>query len=404
MTIEEGLHAFGYTAFRPGQEKIVTAIMDGKDTLSIMPTGAGKSLCYQLPATLLPGITIVVSPLIALMHDQVMSLKKRGVPAAYINSTLTPAQFALAMQRAYMGAYKIIYVAPERLSTRQFLNFAVTQDISLLVIDEAHCVTQWGHAFRQAYMGIPVFVSRLLRRPIIAAFTATATADMQDDIKQNLALNSPRVTVTGFDRPNLYYSVEKKVRKDEWLKKFVEEHDEKCGVIYCRYRRTTEEVAKKLKDAGYSAGYFHAGLEAEEKRRVLEEFLSGKLQIITATTAFGMGIDKPDIRYVVHYDMPMNLEDYYQQAGRAGRDGKPAECVLLYSSKDTKKNLALIEESVKGAALIDRPRLLERETSRLNRMEKYALQNGCYRAELLRYFGETPSSENCCNCGNCKKK
>ena len=404
MTIEEGIHAFGCESFRPGQEKIVTAIMDGKDTLSIMPTGAGKSLCYQLPATLLPGITIVVSPLIALMHDQVMSLKKRGVPAAYINSTLTQGQFSLAMQRAYMGAYKIIYVAPERLSTWQFLNFAVTQDVSLLVIDEAHCVTQWGHAFRQAYTAIPAFVARLRHRPIIAAFTATATADMQDDIKKYLALSSPMVTVTGFDRPNLYFDVLKNVSKDNWLKEYVEARKGQCGVIYCRYRRTTEEVAEMLKDEGYSAGFFHAGLEPEEKRAVLEDFLAGKIQIITATTAFGMGIDKPDIRYVVHYDMPMNLEDYYQQAGRAGRDGLPAECVLLYKPNDVSKNLKMIEYSVGLAEPIDRPRLLEWETSRLHKMERYARSKNCYRAELLRYFGETPSSDNCCNCGNCKKK
>ncbi len=398
------LKKLGVLSFRPGQESIVRAILEGRDTLSIMPTGAGKSLCYQLPAIMFQGITIVVSPLIALMHDQVMSLCKKGIPAAYINSTLTPAQMETAMRRAYNGAYKIIYVAPERLFTHAFRQFATTQDISLLVIDEAHCVSQWGYAFRKAYQFIPWFVSTLKNRPIISAFTATATEEIQKDITTMLQLNAPVVTVSGFDRPNLYFDVKQPKDKMDWLKQYVKANGDKCGLIYCRYRKTTAAIAEMLSEEGIDAAHYHAGLEPDERRKVLDDFLSGKYQVIASTTAFGMGIDKPDIRYVVHFDMPLSLEDYYQQAGRAGRDGLPAECVLLYCKNDMSKNKRLIAESYAQADGRIRPNLRYRDRHRLKMMQNYALCETCLRNELLGYFGEMPKSSNCGNCGKCSSK
>lgn len=404
--VQKGLERLGVKSFRPGQEKIVNAILAGKDTLCIMPTGSGKSLCYQLPAILMPGITIVVSPLIALMHDQVLTLCKKGVPAAYLNSTLTPQQMGTAMRRAYAGRYKIIYVAPERLMTYDFLSFASVQDISLLVVDEAHCVSQWGHAFRQAYQAIPQFVANLKHRPVITAFTATATKAIRNEITEMIGLNDPELTVAGFDRPNLYFNVLQinPTKKEEWLSRYAEEKKDQCGIVYCRSRKTAEAVAEQLKKDGIAADYYHAGLEPEEKHDVLERFLSGEITVLASTTAFGMGIDKPDVRYVVHYDMPLSVEDYYQQAGRAGRDGLPSECILLHTLKDREKSMGLINESIKDAPFTNRASLLLRETSRLDKMERYANFKGCLRAELLRYFGEKPEYATCGNCGNCTKK
>lgn len=398
--VEEGLKSLGYESFRPGQERIVKAIMEGKDTLSIMPTGGGKSLCFQLPAILFPGVTVVISPLIALMQDQVMALIRKGVPAAYINSSLSRQQFELAMYRAKQGWYKIIYCAPERVLTEKFLEFAEAADVSLLVIDEAHCCSQWGHAFRQSYQGIPAFVDKLRKRPVIAAFTATATAEIQNDIIQMLGLKDPVLSVAGFDRPNLYFDVVKPKVKDKWLIGFLSK-SKYCGLVYCLYRSTTENVAQMLRRAGHKAAHYHAGLEESEKHKLLVDFLSGKIKVLVSTTAFGMGIDKPDIRYVIHYDMPLNIEDYYQQAGRAGRDGNPADCILLYDDDAVWRNDRMLVSSANNAPVSAREAILERDRRRLAQMNVYATGHECYRTALLRYFGDEAAAELTEGCGNC---
>lgn len=407
--LSNGLRKLGCESFRPGQEQIVMDTLDGKDTLNIMPTGAGKSLCYQLPATLLPGITIVVSPLIALMRDQVTSLNQKKIPAAFINSTLRKEVIDLILKMACDGKFKIIYVAPERLTTAKFLEFAKTQDISLLVVDEAHCVTQWGLAFRQAYQTIPTFVNELQHRPVIAAFTATATQEMQKEITEMLSLDAPVKTVTGFDRPNLFFDViEMKEPKEkyQWLKEFVKKRKGQCGVVYCRTRRTTQNVTRMLRQAGISAQYYHAGLTPEQRKYVQDCFVTDNYDVLASTTAFGMGIDKPNVRYVVHFDMPLSIEDYYQQAGRAGRDGKPAECILLHNSEhDMAGNLWLLAHSDAKADEEIRSDLLVRDTAHLEMMERYAeLSQGkkCFRKELLEYFGEKPAKKRCGNCGHCR--
>ena len=335
---------FGYDAFRPGQQAVVEELLAGHDVLAVMPTGAGKSICYQVPALCMEGITLVVSPLISLMKDQVENLIHAGVPAAYLNSSLTERQFALALSRAKEGRYKIIYVAPERLETAGFLSFARQANISFLAVDEAHCVSQWGQDFRPSYLNIPAFVAQLHHRPVVAAFTATATPEVREDIAVQLALQNPYELVTGFDRPNLFWEVSQPRSKKEGLLDFLRHRKKESGIVYCATRKNVEEICQFLQERGFPATRYHAGLDNEERRRNQEEFVYGEHSIMVATNAFGMGIDKPDVRFVVHYTMCDSLESYYQEAGRAGRDGKRAYALLLASEDDPQRIVRRYEQ------------------------------------------------------------
>lgn len=403
MTQNECLKTyFGYDSFRPGQKTVIDALLSNRDVLNVMPTGGGKSICYQIPALLLPGITLVISPLVSLMRDQVTQLVQSGVPAAFLNSSLTYRQYQLALERARAGHYKIIYVAPERLETQLFRDFALSAEISLLAVDEAHCISQWGQDFRPAYLSIPAFLSALHTRPAVGAFTATATPKVREDIERLLGLQDPLRQVTGFDRENLLFEVRQPERKRPALLRAVREHRDECGIVYCSTRKNVEEVCDLLKEEGLAATRYHAGLEAEERRRNQEDFLFGRTQVMVATNAFGMGIDKSDVRYVVHYNMPKDLESYYQEAGRAGRDGAPACCILLYSGQDVNTNQFLIEHSEPAGDLDPQTAaaLRERDLERLKQMTYYCHSHGCLRQFILQYFGDRAPSY-CGNCGNC---
>ena len=393
---------FGFRSFREGQEALIDAILMGRDAFGVMPTGGGKSLCYQIPALLLEGLTLVVSPLISLMKDQVAALKEAGIPAAFLNSSLTAAQQREVLRRAQLGAYRLIYVAPERLLTDSFLEFAAGQRISLLAVDEAHCVSQWGQDFRPNYLDIPAFVGRLPRRPVIAAFTATATAEVGEDIVRLLELREPLRLVTGFDRPNLFFDVRRERNKLSWLKDYLEAHRDKSGIVYCATRKTVEQVCEKLRAAGFAATRYHAGLEDRERRENQEDFAYDRANLMVATNAFGMGIDKSNVSFVIHYNMPKNIESYYQEAGRAGRDGAPADCVLLFSPGDVITAEYMIQNGNEREQLDEalQAQLLIRDTRRLRQMENYCKTTDCFRAALLDYFGE-PHAPGCGNCGNC---
>lgn len=405
MEVLEALKTyFGYADFRPGQAEIVSAVLSGRDVAAVMPTGAGKSLCFQLPALLLPGISLVISPLISLMKDQVAALVQAGVPAAFFNSSLTERQYTVALERAKAGRYKIIYVAPERLETERFLDFARRAEISLLAVDEAHCVSQWGQDFRPHYLQIPAFADRLRRRPVVAAFTATATAQVRSDIRELLALRSPLEVVTGFDRSNLYFEVRRgsAAEKRRWLGEITVRHRGECGIIYCATRRSVEAVCDLLRRTGVPATRYHAGLDREERQRNQEDFLYDRSPVMVATNAFGMGIDKSNVRYVVHYNMPRDMESYYQEAGRAGRDGEHSECILLYSKGDEGTARYLIEQDRENETLDAETlaRIKERDYQRLHVMTSYCHTSGCLRSFILRYFGERGEAA-CGNCGNC---
>lgn len=397
-------HYFGYKSFREGQEQIIDRLLSGGDAVGIMPTGAGKSICYQVPALMMDGITLVISPLISLMKDQVGALVQSGVSAAFINSTLTPRQSDIALYRAANGIYKIIYVAPERLAAPSFLDFALNADISMVVVDEAHCVSQWGQNFRPSYLKIAEFISLLKKRPTAAAFTATATRRVKDDIINLLGLSSPMVTATGFDRPNLYFEVQKPKDKFTALTSFLDLNRGKSGIIYCATRRLVEEVCDRLADEGRSVGKYHAGMSDSERNSAQELFIRDERPVIVATNAFGMGIDKSNVSFVVHYNMPKNMESYYQEAGRAGRDGQPAECILLYSGQDVRINTFLIEKSFEDNDELDSETaetLKANELELLKQMTFYCTCKYCYRKFILKYFGEYPDFENCGNCSNC---
>ncbi len=403
MTKEEALKTyFGYDAFRGGQEAVIDALLSGRDVMAVMPTGAGKSVCYQVPALLLPGITIVVSPLVSLMRDQVTALVQMGVPAAYLNSSLTFRQYLLALDRAKAGRYKIIYVAPERLETEGFRSFAETADISLVAVDEAHCISQWGQDFRPSYLNIPAFVNSLPKRPPVGAFTATATPDVRGDILKLLKLKAPLSVTTGFDRENLHFEVQQPFGKRAALLELVRSRPGKCGIVYCATRKTVEEVCGFLQDEGIAATRYHAGLEAEERLKNQEDFLYDRAAVMVATNAFGMGIDKSDVRYVIHYNMPKDMESYYQEAGRAGRDGAPSSCILLYSGQDVRTAQFLIEHSEPREELdaVTAAQLRERDRERLRQMEGYCRTRRCLRQYILQYFGES-APDYCGTCYNC---
>ena len=403
MTKQELLKThFGYDTFREGQEAVIDALLAGKDVLAVMPTGAGKSICYQVPALMMKGITLVISPLISLMKDQVRSLNQVGISAAYLNSSLTQGQYFTALRYAKAGRYPIIYVAPERLTTEAFLDFALSADISMIAVDESHCVSQWGQDFRPSYLKIAEFVAQLPKRPVIGAFTATATKEVREDIARLLGLQDPFCTTTGFDRENLYFAVKTPKDKYKEVHDYILEHPDDSGIIYCLTRKLVEEVCGKLIRDGITATRYHAGLSDEERRNNQDDFIYDRCRVMVATNAFGMGIDKSDVRYVIHYNMPKNMEGYYQEAGRAGRDGDPAECILLYSGKDVVTNQYLIErgqdnQEMEAAAW----RLVrERDQERLKQMTFYCFTHECLRDYILRYFGEYGSNY-CGNCSNC---
>lgn len=395
---------FGHAGFREGQEQIVDSLAAGRDVLCVMPTGAGKSICYQVPALLADGITLVVSPLISLMKDQVESLIQSGVPAAYVNSSLTPGQSRLALERAAAGRYKIIYVAPERLTTEAFLRFARSAAIDLVAVDEAHCVSQWGQDFRPSYLKIADFMESLDRRPTVGAFTATATRVVKEDIASILGLRDPLTVTTGFDRRNLYFSVEHPDNKLAALRRIVEEAPGQCGIVYCATRKNVEQVCDSLCGWGVSASRYHAGLSDLERRQNQEDFLYDRKTVMVATNAFGMGIDKSNVSYVVHYNMPKDMESYYQEAGRAGRDGEPARCTILYSGQDVRTNAFLIDRAAPNPELDEAAQaaVRERDRERLRRMTFYCTTADCLRAYILRYFGET-APDFCGACSNCEE-
>lgn len=393
---------FGYDSFREGQELLIRGILEGRDVLGIMPTGAGKSICYQIPALMLPGITIVISPLISLMKDQVRALNEAGVHAAYINSSLTESQISKALYNARWGQYKIMYVAPERLESSLFRDFAVHADISMVTVDEAHCISQWGQDFRPSYLNILNLIHCLPRRPVISAFTATATEKVKEDILNVLGLEDPKVLVTGFDRQNLYFEVKECRKKDRELLNYLQSHGGESGIIYCATRKNVDAVFELLVKYGYPAAKYHAGMGSEERKKNQDDFIYDIRPLIVATNAFGMGIDKSNVRFVIHYNMPQSMENYYQEAGRAGRDGGRADCILLYSPQDVVINQFLIDSKEVRAEIDDREAnaLRERDILKLRQMADYCTSKACLRAYILRYFGEEVR-EGCGNCSNC---
>lgn len=395
---------FGYDTFRDGQNDLIESILNGRDVLGIMPTGAGKSMVYQIPALMMEGITLVISPLISLMKDQVGNLNQAGILAAYLNSSLTPGQYHKVLEYARAGRYPIIYVAPERLVTEEFLNFAFDErvKISMIAVDEAHCVSQWGQDFRPSYLKIVDFIRRLPKRPVVSAFTATATEAVRDDIMDILMLQNPKVMTTGFDRPNLYFAVQSPKDRYASAKNFLERHPEDSGIIYCLTRKVVEEVSMNLIRDGFSVTRYHAGLSDTERRNNQEDFIYDRARIMVATNAFGMGIDKSDVRFVLHYGMPKNMESYYQEAGRAGRDGEAAECLLLYSGQDVITNQFFIDNNQDNEELdeLSREIVAQRDRERLKKMTYYCFTNECLRDYILRYFGEYGPNY-CGNCSNC---
>ncbi|MCT4621820.1 MAG: DNA helicase RecQ [Marinisporobacter sp.] len=386
---------YGYETFRLGQEKIIKSILDGKDTFAIMPTGAGKSICFQIPSLLLDGLTLVISPLISLMKDQVDALNGNGIKATYINSSLTAIEVRERIENAKNGVYKLLYVAPERLESEGFCHLLKNLHISLVAVDEAHCVSQWGHDFRPSYGGIAPFVRTLSNRPIVAAFTATATKGVKEDIVSLLGFKSPNLYVTGFDRKNLSFSVIRGVNKEDFIYDYVKENKDEVGIIYAATRKEVENIYENLRKKGYAVGKYHAGLNSDERKKSQEDFIYDDIHIMVATNAFGMGIDKSNVRYVIHYNIPKNMEAYYQEAGRAGRDGDDSECVLLFSPQDVLLQKYLIEQN-------NLPEEREKnEYRKLQEMVDYCHTPKCLRKYILEYFGEEKVGDLCNNCSNC---
>lgn len=389
---------YGYEDFRPGQKKVVESLLNRNDTVAIMPTGAGKSICFQIPALLFEGVTLVISPLISLMKDQVDSLRQLGIAAVYINSSVSKAQLYKDLQDISAGFYKIIYIAPERLTSEYLPDSFKNLNISMVAVDEAHCLSQWGHDFRPSYRNILNFTNSLRIKPIISAFTATATPEVKTDIINLLGLKQPNVFVTGFDRPNLYFSVLRGEVKDKFVIDYVKKHQDEAGIIYVGTRKDVDALQVLLEIKGIKAGRYHAGMTDEERNQMQEDFLYDNLSVMVATNAFGMGIDKPNVRYVIHYNMPKNMEAYYQEAGRAGRDGLSGNCILLYSPQDTQLQKFLISKSTESEI---RQQL---EYKRLQSMVDYCHTPQCLRAFILHYFGEFDVEEHCDNCSNCKSE
>lgn len=387
---------FGYDEFKEGQKRIVEGALNGKDVIGIMPTGGGKSLCYQLPAIMLDGITLVVSPLISLMKDQVDSLNEMGIPGTFINSTLDDFEYSQRIQEIKDRKYKIIYIAPERLNSFGFSNLVRNMEVSMIAIDEAHCISQWGHDFRPSYREIPKFIKSFSKRPVVAAYTATATKLVVEEIKTLLELNNPIESMVGFDRPNLFYQVIKASDKLSYVTDYLKQNFPiESGIIYCSTRKSVESVAERLNKQGFNAVPYHGGMDSTTRQKNQDDFILNNIQIIVATNAFGMGIDKPDVRFVIHYNMPQNMEAYYQEAGRAGRDGEPSQCILLYSPSDIVKQKLLIQSSTFSE---------ERENvlyENLQYLVDYCNTNDCLRTMILKYFGESSKEVKCDNCGNC---
>lgn len=395
---------FGYDSFRAGQKSVIDSILAGRDAFAVMPTGAGKSVCYQIPAVLLPGITLVVSPLISLMQDQVKALNEAGVPAAFINSSLSEKDYNETIRRARQGIYKIIYIAPERLVTEGFLALAKSVPVSMVTVDEAHCISQWGQDFRPSYMKIVEFVKTLEKRPIISAFTATATETVREDIVCTLGLQNPFTLVNGFDRENLFFQVDKPKNKEQYILKYISGHSGDSGIIYCATRKNVDNIYELLKSKGISVGKYHAGMSAEERKKMQDDFVFDYTSIVVATNAFGMGIDKSNVRFVIHYNMPQSMENYYQEAGRAGRDGLDAKCILLFSPQDIVINRFLLDhKEMQDLDPADRETVRERDVRRLQVMERYCYTTECLRNYILKYFGENPEKP-CQDCGNCQRE
>ena len=387
---------FGYTSFRPAQEAPVASLLRNEDVIGIMPTGAGKSICFQIPALCKPGLTIVFSPLISLMKDQVDGLLVQNIPAALINSTLTQAEFNKTMYEGRSGKIKLLYIAPERLGSNFFCNVLRALPIAQVIVDEAHCISEWGHDFRPSYRLIGEWLNSLPKRPIVGAFTATATKYVENDIKKLLGLDNANVYVTGFDRPNLSFSVIRTPKRMDYVVHYVRQHANENGIIYCATRKDVDRVYENLTRAGIKVGHYHGGLSDEVRREMQNAYADDKLQVMVATNAFGMGIDKSNVRYVLHYQMPRNMESYYQEAGRAGRDGAPAECILLYSGQDVQVHKYLIEQS------IETPERQEVELRKLQSMIDYCFCSNCLRKYMLNYFGESTVWTTCDNCSSCK--
>ncbi|MCC8046102.1 MAG: DNA helicase RecQ [Clostridiales bacterium] len=395
---------FGYDTFKPGQEEIIDAVLSGKDVLAVMPTGAGKSICYQVPALLFPGITIVISPLISLMQDQVKALNEAGIHAGYINSSLSDAQIAKVYARAAEGAYKILYVAPERLESYSFVEFTEQISISMVTVDEAHCISSWGQDFRPSYLKIVEFIDRLRFRPVVSAFTATATEEVKTDIACVLKLQEPKIVVTGFDRENLYFRVETTGKKDDFVREYIRKHPDESGIVYCATRKNVDTVYERLSADGVSVSRYHAGMDNEDRKESQDDFIYDRSQVIVATNAFGMGIDKSNVRFVIHYNMPQSMENYYQEAGRAGRDGEPSQCILLFSPQDIMINKFLLEhKDFTDVPEEDIESIRQRDARRLQIMEGYCRTTGCLRNYILDYFGEK-RNEPCNSCGNCHRE
>lgn len=395
---------FGYDSFRAGQKSVIDSILAGRDAFAVMPTGAGKSVCYQIPAVLLPGITLVISPLISLMQDQVKALNEAGVQAAFINSSLSEKDYNETIRRARQGVYKIIYIAPERLVTEGFLALAKSVPISMVTVDEAHCISQWGQDFRPSYMKIVEFVKTLEKRPIISAFTATATETVREDIICTLGLQNPFTLVNGFDRENLFFQVDKPKNKEQYILKYISEHSGDSGIIYCATRKNVDNIYELLKGKGVSVGKYHAGMSAGERKKMQDDFVFDYTSIVVATNAFGMGIDKSNVRFVIHYNMPQSMENYYQEAGRAGRDGLDAKCILLFSPQDIVINRFLLDhKEMQDLDPADRETVRERDVRRLQVMERYCYTTECLRNYILKYFGENPEKP-CQDCGNCLRE